>query len=120
MSLLFVPKLILETKKHFSSLDNILAIRRNSLDSENYSLYPKQKNMGFIAEIMEKKLKENGVSFELSNKTKIYNQNKLIIKTDNSTIGAEKIFLAILYILVSVILCIIAAYSGYNISRIYS
>ena len=32
----------------------------------------------------------------------------------------KKIFLAILYILVSVILCIIAAYSGYNISRIYS
>tara|TARA_B100000029_G_scaffold136813_1_gene131502 strand:+ start:65 stop:439 length:375 start_codon:yes stop_codon:yes gene_type:complete len=32
----------------------------------------------------------------------------------------KKIFVAILYILISVISCILASYSGYNISRIYS
>ena len=91
---LFSDKLGKFLKKHFSSLDNILAIRRNSLDSENYSLYPKQKNMGFIAEIMEKKLRDKGAIFELSKQSKIYNENKLIVKTDNSTISTEKIFLA--------------------------
>ena len=50
--------------------------------------------MGFIAEIMERKLRDRGVVFEQSKKTKIDFKNKLIIKTDESSISTSKIFLA--------------------------
>ena len=81
-------------KKISSKLDKILAIRRSSLGEENFSLYPRKKNMGFIAEIMERKLRDRGVVFEQSKKTKIDFKNKLIIKTDESSISTSKIFLA--------------------------
>ena len=92
---LFKDKISYYLKKKFKYLDSILAIRRVSLDIKSYSLYPKRKNMGYIAELMEKKLRENGVVFEVSNKTKIYNENSLRVKTDNFIFDVKKIFLAI-------------------------
>ena len=47
-------------KKISSKLDKILAIRRSSLGEENFSLYPRKKNMGFIAKIMEENLEIEG------------------------------------------------------------
>jgi protoporphyrinogen oxidase len=80
-------------KKKFPTLDNILAIRRQSLGEASYSLYPKNKNMGFIADIMENKLRDEGVVFETSNQTKIYYKNNLIVQTDKFKINCKKVFL---------------------------
>lgn len=90
---LFPDKLGRFLKKNFSALNNILAIRRQSLGEINYSLYPKNKNMGFIIDIMKKRLIEEGVIFEVSNQVKIHHKNDLIVQTDNFKINCKKIFL---------------------------
>jgi protoporphyrinogen oxidase len=90
---LFKDKISYYLKKKFKSLDRILAIRRDFLDTKSYSLYPKRKNMGYVAELMEKKLRDYGVVFEISSKTKISNENSLTVNTDNFIFNAKQIFL---------------------------
>ncbi len=81
-------------KKNFKIFDKILAIRRHAINLENFSLYPKGKNMGYVVKLMEEKLLKMGVKILLSKNTKIEKDaGELKIKTGESSYTAKKVFL---------------------------
>jgi hypothetical protein len=71
-----------------------IASRRKSLKLDRISLYPKGKYIGYIAEIMESRLRKLGLKFIVSNNTKIIKKNEdLLINCDGSLLNADYIFL---------------------------
>ena len=66
-----LPDFLSNLLKKIDYFDAELASRRKTLGLEQISLYPKGKYIGFVSEIMERKLKDLGVKFVNSNEIKI-------------------------------------------------
>ena len=87
----FIGKIL---KKNFEIFDKCLAVRRHALNLENFSLYPKGKNMGHVVKLMEEKLRKMGVKILISKNSKIENEkDELKVQTDTSFFTAKKVFL---------------------------
>ncbi len=82
-------------KKKSEYLNSTLASTRKSLGLDCISLYPKGKNMGVAAEIMQQKIIDKGANIICSDDLKITNQNKEMIKisTQGSSFYSKKIFI---------------------------
>ena len=82
---------ILKKNNFFNSR---IASRRKTLNLDMISLYPKGKHIGYIAEIMENKLKKLGLKFIVSQKTKIFKKDeKISINCDGNSFNTDIIFL---------------------------
>ena len=66
-----LPDFLSNLLKKIDYFDARLASRRKTLGLEQISLYPRGKYIGFVSEIMERKLKDLGVKFVNSNEIKI-------------------------------------------------
>ena len=73
-----LPDFLSNLLKKIDYFDARLASRRKTLGLEQISLYPKGKYIGFISEIMERKLKDLGVKFVNSNEIKISRSGDVI------------------------------------------
>ena len=80
--------------KKIDFFDARLASRRKTLNLEQISLYPKGKYIGFVSEIMEKKLKDLGVKFINSSEVKISRSDDSIkINYDENSTFVDYIFI---------------------------
>ncbi len=88
------PDFISNLLKKIDFFDKHIASRRKSLKLDQISLYPKGKYIGFIAEKMEKKLRDMGLKILVSENSKIkYQNNKLTVNTLANEINADFIFI---------------------------
>ena len=88
------PDTISNFLKKINFFNERLASRRKSLNLDQISLYPKGKNMGFIACEMEKKLKELGLKIIISEKNQISNSNnRLVVSSDKGSHNPDYIFI---------------------------
>jgi len=89
-----LPDFFSNILKKTNYFDSRIASRRKSLDLDQISLYPKGKHIGYIAEIMEEKLKKLGLKFIISEKNKITNnEGNLSINCDGNIIKPNFIFI---------------------------
>lgn len=88
-----LPDYLSNLLKKNNYFDTRLASRRKTLNLEQISLYPKGKYIGFVSEIMEKKLKDLGVKFITSNEIKISrSENSIKINYDENSTFVDYIF----------------------------
>jgi len=89
-----LPDFLSNILKKINFFDSRIASRRKSLALDEISLYPKGKYIGYIAEIMEKKLKTLGLKFIVSEKNKIFNDGKnMSINYDGNLINPDFVFI---------------------------
>ena len=87
------PDFISNLLKKINFFDKHIASRRKSLKLDQISLYPKGKYMGFIAEKMEKKLRELGLKVIISKKNIIKNHNNILtVKSESNNLNPDFIF----------------------------
>lgn len=79
-------------KNHF--FEKKLACRRKKLSLDEISLYPKGKYIGYVSNIMEKKLKEIGINFIISKKSIVSKEKEVMkLKMDQNEINPDLIFM---------------------------
>lgn len=89
-----LPDFLSKILKKNNFFNSRIAARRASLKLDEISLYPKGKYIGYIAEIMEKKLRKLGLKFIVSKKNIITNNGKEnSINCDGQTINSDYIFI---------------------------
>ncbi len=89
-----LPDFFSNLLKKIDFFDARLASRRKTLNLEQISLYPKGKYIGFVSEIMEKKLKDLGVKFINSSEVKISRSDDSIkINYDENSTFVDYIFI---------------------------
>lgn len=88
-----MPDTMAKILKKIEYFDEKIAARRKSLNMNEISLYPKGKYIGFVSEIIKKKLQQEGVKFLYSNSIKILDNSNLKIKISNASVKADFIFI---------------------------
>jgi len=89
-----LPDFLSNFLKKINFFDSRIAARRRSLNLEEISLYPKGKYIGYIANIMEEKLKKLGLKFIVSKENKILNDGKdMSINFDGKIIKPDFTFI---------------------------
>ena len=79
--------------KKYKFFDDRIASRRKSLNLDCISLYPKGKNMGVVAEIMLKNLKNLGLKTYCLEQLRINYDEKLVISSNTEKFFPDKIYL---------------------------
>lgn len=88
-----MPDFFAKIFKKIQYFDQKIAARRKSLNMDQISLYPKGKYIGYVSEIIKKKLYQNGVKFIFSDIIKITNKNKLQVNCSGGSIETDLIFI---------------------------
>ena len=88
---IFISTFLKKNSKYFN---HTLASTRKSLGLDCISLYPKGKNMGVAADIMQKKITEYGAKIIASDELKIYKHGDNLVKvvTKEENFNTSKIF----------------------------
>ena len=89
-----LPDFLSNILKKNDFFNSRIASRRKTLNLDMISLYPKGKHIGYIAGIMENKLRKLGLKFIVSQKTKIIKENNQIsMNCDGNLFNTDIIFL---------------------------
>jgi len=88
-----MPDPIAKILKKIEYFDQRIASRRKSLNMDQISLYPKGKYIGYVSEIIKKRLLQNGVKFIFSDIIKIEDKNKLQVDCSGDSIETDLIFI---------------------------